>query len=345
MSNHHRGGNRRDVTLDARTLPAAIDAMTRDAHDIEVGSLVERMIRDATPVWVTDDAVSDTLNSLNRRTEKALAQAGGDVDKASKMLSKELHHAIGHASSDGSWVFAWHRPGLLLGPDGTSLHIRGLLAIKRNGTLTCTPLITPMPRLVGATRSSRYGLCLPMIRSDVPGKVLDIFSLPEVQYFARHLAMGLLTLMNTPRGPVDRAPYATPHAHNPSARPDAGRVRVISARPPAPDDTEPAPVQEAGAPAHEHGTHASPSHRFQVRGHWRNQAYGPGWSLHRRQWIEEYEKGPEDKPLERRDTVLRLDTDPAETAGDAEAADGVGPDPMQGMPGTGTPDPGPGIGI
>jgi hypothetical protein len=34
------------------------------------------------------------------------------------------------------------------------------------------------------------------------------------------------------------------------------------------------------------------SKRFTVRGHWRNQAHGPGRSLHRRQWIQPYWKGP-----------------------------------------------------
>lgn len=34
--------------------------------------------------------------------------------------------------------------------------------------------------------------------------------------------------------------------------------------------------------------------RFVVRGHWRNQAYGPDRSLRRRQWISPFWKGPED---------------------------------------------------
>lgn len=41
--------------------------------------------------------------------------------------------------------------------------------------------------------------------------------------------------------------------------------------------------------------------RFIVRGHWKNQVYGPGRTLRRRQWIEPFWKGPEDvtKALER----------------------------------------------
>lgn len=49
--------------------------------------------------------------------------------------------------------------------------------------------------------------------------------------------------------------------------------------------------------------HAEYSHRFIVRGFWRNQQYGPHHSLRRRQWIPPYVKGPSDKPLICKDTV------------------------------------------
>lgn len=45
------------------------------------------------------------------------------------------------------------------------------------------------------------------------------------------------------------------------------------------------------------------SHRFIVRGCWRNQAYGPRHSLRRRQWIPPYVKGPADRPLIVKETV------------------------------------------
>lgn len=45
------------------------------------------------------------------------------------------------------------------------------------------------------------------------------------------------------------------------------------------------------------------SHRFIVRGSWRNQAYGPNHSLRRRQWIPPFVKGPADKPLICKETV------------------------------------------
>lgn len=45
------------------------------------------------------------------------------------------------------------------------------------------------------------------------------------------------------------------------------------------------------------------SHRFIVRGFWREQPYGPNRSLRRRQWIPPFVKGPADKPLVCKDTV------------------------------------------
>ena len=45
------------------------------------------------------------------------------------------------------------------------------------------------------------------------------------------------------------------------------------------------------------------SHRFIVRGFWRNQAYGPNHSLRRRQWVPPFVKGPSDKPLICKETV------------------------------------------
>jgi hypothetical protein len=44
-------------------------------------------------------------------------------------------------------------------------------------------------------------------------------------------------------------------------------------------------------------------HRWLVRGHWRLQPYGPQRSLRRPTWIDPYVKGPEDKPLDVRQTI------------------------------------------
>lgn len=47
------------------------------------------------------------------------------------------------------------------------------------------------------------------------------------------------------------------------------------------------------------------SHRWIVSGHWRNQ-WLPSVGAHRLQWISDYVKGPEDKPLVLKDTVFRV---------------------------------------
>lgn len=57
------------------------------------------------------------------------------------------------------------------------------------------------------------------------------------------------------------------------------------------------------------GTEADPetgrtyTHRWMVRGHWRQQAYGPGRSQRRTQYVEPYIKGPAGAPLLARDKV------------------------------------------
>lgn len=51
------------------------------------------------------------------------------------------------------------------------------------------------------------------------------------------------------------------------------------------------------------GSRREYSHRFIVRGFWRNQAYGKNHELRRRQWIPPFVKGPADKPLIAKETV------------------------------------------
>jgi hypothetical protein len=55
-------------------------------------------------------------------------------------------------------------------------------------------------------------------------------------------------------------------------------------------------VKTATDPDAEHATRTY-SHRWVVRGHWRNQAYGPGRSLRRPLFIPSYVKGPDEAPL------------------------------------------------
>jgi hypothetical protein len=73
-------------------------------------------------------------------------------------------------------------------------------------------------------------------------------------------------------------------------------VRVLSLR-----RTE-ASVPEDGAPRTVEWTK-----RWIVRGHWRNQAYGPGLTLRKLKYIFPFVKGPDDKPLDVRPTVFGIE--------------------------------------
>jgi hypothetical protein len=48
------------------------------------------------------------------------------------------------------------------------------------------------------------------------------------------------------------------------------------------------------------------SHRWIVRGHWRNQPYGPGSELRKLIWVDAHIKGPEDRPLDVRPTLFQV---------------------------------------
>ncbi|KAA8825101.1 hypothetical protein [Bifidobacterium myosotis] len=83
-------------------------------------------------------------------------------------------------------------------------------------------------------------------------------------------------------------------------------VRVVSVARPDRDGAEPAAPAGKGTAAHAAGgARREWSHRWSVRGHWTNQAYGPGRTLRRRIWIDEYVKGPKNKPLKARAVVLK----------------------------------------
>lgn len=73
----------------------------------------------------------------------------------------------------------------------------------------------------------------------------------------------------------------------PASLPEVSKVKMIILRRP-PTARDPKKEGEGGREYH---------HRWIVRGHYRNQAYGPHHSLRRRQWIPPYVCGPADAPL------------------------------------------------
>jgi hypothetical protein len=70
------------------------------------------------------------------------------------------------------------------------------------------------------------------------------------------------------------------------------RIKVIDVRAPK------------GAPSGE-SRNVEWKHRWLVRGHWRQQAFGPNRQYRRPQWIAPFSKGPSDKPLLIHDEVVK----------------------------------------
>ena len=62
-------------------------------------------------------------------------------------------------------------------------------------------------------------------------------------------------------------------------------------------------LHRPGRPAEPGEDRRAWTHRWIVRGFWREQPYGPDHALRRRQWIPPYVKGPADKPLIAKETV------------------------------------------
>ena len=79
----------------------------------------------------------------------------------------------------------------------------------------------------------------------------------------------------------------TAEGPRPASLPEVSKVKMIVLRRP-PTARDPEKTAEGGREYH---------HRWIVRGHYRNQAYGPNHSLRRRQWIPPYVAGPADAPL------------------------------------------------
>jgi hypothetical protein len=133
---------------------------------------------------------------------------------------------------------------------------------------------------------TRYGCALAPI-----GWASYSFTNPPQDTAAASLAARLLTtwlLMSQPmlsartRLPADRD-VARAYRRQNRPVPDVTLIDLRHVKTPADPDAE-------------HATRTY-SHRWVVRGHWRNQAYGPGRSLRRPLFIPSYVKGPDEAPL------------------------------------------------
>ncbi len=91
--------------------------------------------------------------------------------------------------------------------------------------------------------------------------------------------------------PLDRVPSRYEH--------QVSRIKTISVR----ENLE-SPYERSAEG--DKRTRSEYSHRFIVRGFWRNQPYGPNRSLRRRIWVPPFVKGPADKPLVAKTGIITL---------------------------------------
>lgn len=163
-------------------------------------------------------------------------------------------------------------------------------------------VITRDPKLVGArpwmvsteifTREKTY------IRACDPGLPLGYVPMPEDARldFIADLLHAVWVLSAQPTIGETRKAQATPLDRVPAdyARTQVPKVKMLILR-------ETPHAHEAGTGRE--GSGRTYTHRWIVRGFWRDQPYGKGRSLRRRQWIPPFVKGPADKPLIRKETV------------------------------------------
>ena len=158
-----------------------------------------------------------------------------------------------------------------------------------NGDIELTAF-TDHPAALKECGSARYGL--PVARLDV-----RIFNehIGSFQWFA-NLLCAVWALSSEPRI-CDTKPAAqsVKYPLPPRFEPEIRKVKMLVLR-----ENLHRPGESADG---DERVRREYSHRFIVRGFWRNQAYGPNHSLRRRQWIPPFVKGPADKPLVCKDTV------------------------------------------
>lgn len=124
---------------------------------------------------------------------------------------------------------------------------------------------------------------------------LDDFSNPNSPRCVS-LALATWILMTTPTVADTRAVTAAGPRVGAGGRRDVARpVKVVELRRLAHKPTQPGETDHAGRVYR---------HRWVVRGHWRQQAHGPGRSERRTTWVPSYVKGPQDAPFLPAETVF-----------------------------------------
>lgn len=121
-----------------------------------------------------------------------------------------------------------------------------------------------------------------------------IFEMILLALFALEPIRTVASVRDYKTHPLDRVP----RKYDPDL--PSNRVRLVDVRE---NLTEPGGRDGDQADGKDGGKRREYAYRFIVRGFYRNQPYGPGHKLRRRQWIPPFVKGPADKPLRVNDTV------------------------------------------
>ena len=168
--------------------------------------------------------------------------------------------------------------GILWGIYGGALHLRAL-----STTMGARPTLAP----------DILTWSLPVTEPATDG----VDDVDDAQLAVSYLRAATWSLMMTPT--VATAIPSAPDGRDARLRARAGeppaRVTTIDLRPLRTVPPEGADIPEGGGREYRH--------RWVVRGHWRNQAHGPGRAQRRPVWVPSYIKGPDGAPLLAREHV------------------------------------------
>lgn len=215
--------------------------------------------------WVSRDMATLAVDT---------AQAGGlpDVDPPSPTGFIAFAGSLPLELSEGMPPIAavhWIIDGCRQGPDGRSWLIRPLLYTADRTACAGEPDLPLAPISAAPTTG------LPQTLGDI---LLAVWALSQ-----------------EPRICQARPAQPSPRDSLPaSLRPEAKKVKMLILR---------ENLHRPGAQAEPGETTREYTHRWIVRGFWRDQPYGENHALRRRQWIPPYVKGPADKPLIAKETV------------------------------------------
>lgn len=273
----------------------------------------------------------DTMNSIRRWHEDPQYRAAADMawerDQADKgtagnyldLLEGNLREIDDYATAQLWWIsrdmvrlaadtaltgdfphepapsthgFMFFEDGLTIEErSGRTVHLAGLIwQLDANREWTVSPL-SDEPEILESTGAAQAGLPVGIGWLANPDGTIN----PDPQRYLTGFVHAVWTLSQQPR--ITTVKPASPDPKHPMpehVNHEIRKVKMLVLR---------ENLHRPGTTGDDEKTRRELSHRFIVRGFWRDQAYGPNHSLRRRQWIPPYVKGPADKPLITKETI------------------------------------------